>query len=154
MHKISAVIYFVVIILSLIVVVYFVGGVSRRASPIQSYEYQGSINDLVSDISNYTRMKSKGKYLLTDTIGDIPDDYAIRLTIKLEIDSNLIEYGLMIEPQDNATMPVKTNVYLTKAYNATTISGRYQVESLGIKPLVDFFNSDFLFNVKKLNTVN
>jgi hypothetical protein len=146
--------YFVVIILALAVAVYFVGGVSRQVSPIQSYEYLGSINDLVSDISNYTKIKSKGKYLITDTIGNIPDDYAIRLTIKLQTDSNMIEYDLKIEPQDNATRPIKTKVYLTKAYNETTNSGGYQAESVGIKPLVDFFNSDFLPNVKKLNTVN
>lgn len=146
--------YFVVITVGLAVVVYFVGGISRQVSPIQSYEYQGSINELVGDIRNYTKIKSKGQYFITDTVGKIPDDYAIRLTIKLENKNHLIEYGLKIEPQGDTTIPIKTNVYLTEAYSETTNSGGYQTESAGIKPLVDFFNSDFLSNVKKINAVN
>jgi hypothetical protein len=153
MGKSLGIIYFVIILIALGVVTYFVGGVSRQTSPIQSYEYQGSINELVTDISNYTKLKFNGKYFITDTLGNIDEDYAIRLTIELKADSNIIEYGLKIEPQGKGIMPIKTNVYLTKAYNKTTISGGYQAESAGVKPLVDFFNSNFLSNLKKLHKV-
>ena len=153
MGKIFSIIYFVIILIILGVVVYFVGGVSRQTLPIQSYEYQGSIDELVTDINNYTKIKSDGKYFITDTVGNIHNDYSIRLTVELKVDNNIIEYGLKIEPQNKTVKPVKTNVYLTKAYNRTTISGGYQAESAGIEPLVAFFNSDILSHLKKLHKV-
>ncbi|WP_199137619.1 hypothetical protein [Pedobacter sp. ASV12] len=153
MGKVLTIICFVVILIAVGVVVHFVGGVSRQTPPIQNYEYQGSINELVEDISNYTKLKSNGKYFITDTVGNIHEDYAIRLTIELKVGNDTIEYELKIEPQNKAVMPIKTNVYLTMAYNKTTVSGGYQAESPGIKPLVDFFNSDFLSSLKKLHKV-
>ena len=152
MGKILTGVYVLIILIALGVVVYFVGGVSRQTPPIQSYEYQGSISEFVSDISSYTKLRSNGKYFITDTVGNIKDDYAIRLTIELITNNDSIEFDLKIEPQDEVGS-TKTNVYLTMAYNKTKISGGYQAGSAGIKPLVDFFNSDFLPNIKKLDKV-
>jgi len=152
MGKILTIVYILIILIALCLVVYFVGGVSRQTPPIQSYEYQGSIKELVSDISRYTKLRSNEKYFITDTVGNIKDDYAIRLTIELIANNDTIEFGLKIEPQDKV-VHTKTNVYLTEAYNRTKISGGYQAESAGIKPLVEFFNSDFVSHIKKLNKV-
>ncbi|WP_131535595.1 hypothetical protein [Pedobacter nototheniae] len=152
MKKILIVVYILVMLIPIGVIIYFVGGVSRQTPPIQSYEYQGSVNELIIDIDRYSKLRSNGKYFITDTVGNVKDDYAIRLTIELKANNNIIEFGLKLEPQGKAVRS-KTNVYLTKAYNKTLISGGYQAESVGIKPLVDFFNSDFVSKIKRLHKI-
>ncbi|MFC1224439.1 hypothetical protein ACFE6N_11560 [Pedobacter sp. BG31] len=154
MGKILIAIYSVIILTALGIVAYFVGGISQQTAPIQDYEYQGSIDELVTDIDKYIKSKPFGKYYITDTVGDISDDYAIRTTIELKVNRDLIEFELKVEPQNKTVKPIKTNVYLTKAYNKTKISGGYQAESVGIKPLVDFFNSNFVPSIKGLHKVD
>ncbi|RZK39954.1 MAG: hypothetical protein EOO90_16960 [Pedobacter sp.] len=153
MGRVLIIIYIFIILIALGTVVYFLGGISRQTTPIRRYEYQGSVKELVLDISRYTKLRPNVKYFITDTIGDIKEDYAIRVSLELIANNDdTLEFDLKIEPKDKL-VSTRTNVYLTKAYNKTNISGGYQAKSEGVKTLVDFFNSDFVHNIRKLGAV-
>ena len=124
--------------------IYFVSGISSTYPPIRKYEYQGSFNQLITGIRNYTLRNADVTFNITDTVGNKDNGYAIYLNIETKINQDSIEYDLKCEDYNSNGIPNLTLISLIEAYNKTQNIGGYSKKAKGIDGLVNEFELNVL----------
>jgi len=128
--------------------IYFVGGVSATIPPIKKYIYKGSIIQFGNLLNTFIVSHSNVEYKITARdSGNLNVNFRdIAIDVKKGTDS--LSFGLVCE--ENSTNGVwETELDLVEAMNKTKLTGGYGSKADGLKPLLDYFESDLLLELKK-----
>jgi hypothetical protein len=119
---------------------YMVLCISCTYPPIQTYEFQGSVDDLDSSLRNFAMANSAITYKFSrrDSSAEKDDGYR-DLDIELKKDTATISYGLVCHQNENTT-----DVEVVSAFIKNSINGGYVAEASEVKKLMNVFEKDFL----------
>ncbi|RYZ97852.1 MAG: hypothetical protein EOP47_20760 [Sphingobacteriaceae bacterium] len=125
--------------------IYFAGNVSAVLPPIKEYGYQGNMNQLIYKMKVFDSTESNLTLRVGEPLGNKSIGYAYEITLKIKDGSQDLLYELKFEDLDR----IKTKVLLIGAHNLTNDTGGYGIKAIGMKILLDKFDSEFLSPFKK-----
>jgi len=151
------VIAFVAFFLIIVVVsaIYFASGLSAVYDPIKKYTYNGTVKQLVQNITSYASENSDVKFGLEDKVGNSTDS-AFYYSVKLKNGADSIVYDLAFEANK---LKYGTTILLVGAHDISHKMGGYHLKDDGVKNLVAIFDSQLITNLNKtyhpgIETVN
>ncbi|MDB4922229.1 MAG: hypothetical protein JWQ54_4212 [Mucilaginibacter sp.] len=131
--------------------IYFVGNISATLPPIKEYEYRGDVNQLITKMKLFASTRPHLIFSIGEILGNKTSGYAYDITIKMKDKSHDLLYELKFEDTDG--IRPTTKLLLIGAHDLTNNTGGYGLKAIGMKLLLDNFDSDFLIQLKNIDIV-
>jgi hypothetical protein len=114
--------------------------------------YNGSVNQLVQNISSYSTVNNDFQFDLQDTVGNKKNGYAFYYGIIMKAEKHYITYDLKFEQKGDLNQN-KAEVSLVGAHDYHNKIGGYKINGKGVNVLVSILDSDFIEKFNKNQTI-